>query len=474
MNMIRGWCKEDLPGNMGIMEFSYLNLRKDKEHKRQLKSWISAKIGLLPELYFSTDERHAWKVDDAYMKIIGWRNYKKYKAPEPAGNMSTLNLEPPNEELTVDALRKRCYAVEKEISSLKDVQESYTGDEYVPSMENLVCETLQVLQENEQLQINEMDSYSQFLQENHHSILENVIYKGSYHAESTIQNNLSSYKKMTCNFDNEVVSMPQGHSIECAFSTYKVVNVDKSEDDEVALLGTGSLLELITNGTNMSTKILQPTNAQDLIKPNVGVELNTSSLDVTPLLDNCEDAPLESSKKILKFSSLNEIMDKERTTHGQEVKHTQNLKKQKAIKRKVLKDVANEEVYSPISTNKDTFERVLSRSSRIVKRPRRYVENNDGKENIIECPKKYKKAPVKGNTVSKCKEISLTNLDVEEMEAIAVEAMEICDIDEMYRKLWSHLKKIKASNKQLFKDCSSQSDPAYLLRCYVTWVLSPP
>ncbi|MCO5587983.1 hypothetical protein L7F22_041936 [Adiantum nelumboides] len=427
MNMIRGWCKEDLPGNMGIMEFSYLNLRKDKEHKRQLKSWISAKIGLLPELYFSTDERHAWKVDDAYMKIIGWRNYKKYKAPEPVGNMSTLNLEPPNEELTVDALRKRCYAVEKEISSLKDVQESYTGDEYVPSMENLVCETLQVLQENEQLQINEMDSYSQFLQENHHSILENVIYKGSYHAESTIQNNLSSYKKMTCNFDNEVVSMPQGHSIECAFSTYKVVNVDKSEDDEVALLGTGSLLELITNGTNMSTKILQPTNAQDLIKPNVGVELNTSSLDVTPLLDNCEDAPLESSKKILKFSSLNEIM-----------------------------------------------ERVLSRSSRIVKRPRRYVENNDGKENIIECPKKYKKAPVKGNTVSKCKEIPLTNLDVEEMEAIAVEAMEICDIDEMYRKLWSHLKKIKASNKQLFKDCSSQSDLAYLLRCYVTWVLSPP
>ncbi|MCO5571368.1 hypothetical protein L7F22_025106 [Adiantum nelumboides] len=63
---------------------------------------------------------------------------------------------------------------------------------------------------------------------------------------------------------------------------------------------------------------------------------------------------------------------------------------------------------------------------------------------------------------------ALTNLDAEEMEAIAVEAMEICDIDEMYRKSWSHLKEIKASNKQLFEDCSSQSDPAYLLGCYVT------
>ncbi|MCO5587473.1 hypothetical protein L7F22_041422 [Adiantum nelumboides] len=440
---------------MGIMEFSHLNLRKDKEHKRQLKSWIRAKIGLLSELYFSADERHAWKVDDAYLKIIGWRNYKKYKAPEPTNNMSTLNLEPLNEESTVDALRKRCYVLDEEISSPKD--------------------TSQVLQENGQRQSNEMNSYAQFLQGNH-DILEKMIYKDSYHAESSIQNNVTSYKKATCNFANEGVSMPhghpiecalstykgvsmpQGHPIECVLSTYKVVNLDEEEDDEVALLGTGSLLQLITNGADMSTKvdfsidddqILQLTNAQKLIKSNVDTQPNTSSLDVTPLLDNCEDAPLESSKKILKFSSLNEIMDKENTTLGQVVMHKQDMKKKKTIKRKVLKDVANQEVYPPISTNKDAFKGVLSRSSRIVKRSQRFVENNDGKE------------------------IALTNLDVDEMEAIAVEAMEICDIDEMYRKLWFHLKEIKVSNKQLFKDCSSHSDPVYLLHCYVTWVLSP-
>ncbi|MCO5558456.1 hypothetical protein L7F22_012039 [Adiantum nelumboides] len=430
---------------MGIMEFSHLNLRKDKEHKRQLKSWISAKIGLLPELYFSADERHAWKVDDAYLKIIGWRNYKKYKAPEPTNNMSTLNLEPLNEESTVDALRKRCYVLDEEISSPKDVQESFRDDDYVPCMENLACETSQVLQENGQRQSNEMNSYAQFLQGNH-DILEKMIYKDSYHAESSIQNNIPSYKKATCNFANEGVSMPQGHPIECALSTYKgvsmpqghpiecalstykVVNLDEEEDDEVALLGTGSLLQLITNGADMSTKvdfsidddqILQLTNAQKLIKSNVDTEPNTSSLDVTPLLDNCEDAPLESSKKILKFSSLNGIMDKENTTLGQVVMHKQDMKKKKTIKRKVLKDVANQEVYPPISTNKDAFKGVLSRSSRIVKRSQRFVENNDGKE------------------------IALTNLDVDEMEAIAVEAMEICDIDEMYRKLWFHLKEIK-------------------------------
>ncbi|MCO5587409.1 hypothetical protein L7F22_041357 [Adiantum nelumboides] len=44
-------------------------------------------------------------------------------------------------------------------------------------------------------------------------------------------------------------------------------------------------------------------------------------------------------------------------------------------------------------------------------------------------------------------EITMVDMDIEVMEAIAVEGMHLADIDEMYRKLWLCIKEIKGVHK---------------------------
>ena len=66
----------------------------------------------------------------------------------------------------------------------------------------------------------------------------------------------------------------------------------------------------------------------------------------------------------------------------------------------------------------------------------------------------------------------MIDMEVGEMEAIAVNAMDIHDIDEMYGHLWETIRKVKGANKSFFKECMSKSEPTFLLRCYVTWIRS--
>lgn len=63
----------------------------------------------------------------------------------------------------------------------------------------------------------------------------------------------------------------------------------------------------------------------------------------------------------------------------------------------------------------------------------------------------------------------MTLEEIEEMEILALEAMGLHDVDEMYGRLWKEIREIKKTNKASFQDCTSKSEESHLLYCYVTW-----
>ncbi|MCO5570172.1 hypothetical protein L7F22_023890 [Adiantum nelumboides] len=289
MDEIRGWCKKGLPGNMGVMQFSHVNLRKDKELKKALKAWIAKRIGLLPILYFGKDLKYAWDIHDAYLKVIGWRNYKRYKAPEPSEPLPILEVSNGENNLINDPMRR----FKKNVSNKKAL-------------------------------------------------------------------NFLNYKESL---------MPQDQSMAYFTPKHVMLDVSDGEEYEVAPLGTGSLVELITKGLHMPMKEM-PTTIQGVSQSinKIGPinapsfeNLYTHGKESSPLLDHCEDdSTLPSCETIPKFSSLSEIL-----------------------------------------------------------------------ENVLDRGKKYKKSLGKAKGMGECKEITMVDMDIEAMEAIAVEGMHLADIDEM-------------------------------------------
>ncbi|KAI5053989.1 hypothetical protein GOP47_0031118, partial [Adiantum capillus-veneris] len=61
--------------------------------------------------------------------------------------------------------------------------------------------------------------------------------------------------------------------------------------------------------------------------------------------------------------------------------------------------------------------------------------------------------------------------DVDTKELLALQAMDIHDMDKMYGKLWKVLRPLKAEKLAFFQECSGKSEPSYLLNCYVEWTL---
>ncbi|MCO5577983.1 hypothetical protein L7F22_031821 [Adiantum nelumboides] len=423
MDEIRGWCMKGLPGNMGVMQFSHVNLRKDKEMKKALKAWIAKRIGLLPILYFGKDLKYAWDIHDAYLKVIGWRNYKRYKAPEPSEPLPILEVSNGENNLINDPMRRRCYALDDGNSSPKDVQEE--------------CE------QQEGLELFELQRFS--LRES----------CGTSQVDGHFEEHFSIFKESSLNHEHEVESlMPQDQSMAYFTPKHVMLDVSDGEEYEVASLGTGSLVKLITKGLHMPMKEM-PTTIQGVSQSinKIGPinapsfkNVYTHGKESSPLLDHCEDdSTLPSCETIPKFSSLSEILDKKA---GVSKKSLQNQKSwEKLLKNKTLKDATN------------------------VAHTSTFSNNNAAQENVLDRGKKYKKSPGKVKGMGECKEITMVDMDIEAMEAIAVEGMHLADIDEMYRKLWLCIKKIKGIHKAYFKECSNASEPTYLLRCYVTWVL---
>ncbi|MCO5595143.1 hypothetical protein L7F22_049181 [Adiantum nelumboides] len=296
--------------------------------------------------------------------IVGWRNYKRYKAPEPSEPLPILEVSNDENNLINDPMRRRCYALDDGNSSPKDVQKE--------------CE------QQEGLKRFELERFS--------------------------------FRESSLNHEHEVESlMPQDQSMAYFTPKHVMLDVSDGEEYEVAPLGTGSLVELITKGLHM------------------------------PMKDHCEDdSTLRSYETIPKFSSLSEILDNQ---VGVSKKSLQNQKREKLLKNKTLKNATN------------------------VAHPSTFSNINAAQENVLDRGKKYKKSLGKAKGMGECKEITMVDMDIEAMEAKAVEGMHLADIDEMYRKLWLCIKEIKGVHKAYFKEYSNASKPTYLLRCYVTWVL---
>ncbi|MCO5567927.1 hypothetical protein L7F22_021623 [Adiantum nelumboides] len=97
-----------------------------------------------------------------------------------------------------------------------------------------------------------------------------------------------------------------------------------------------------------------------------------------------------------------------------------------------LKDATNVACSSLFNNNNITSQATsVSRFSRTIKKPRRYVQNIEEKENVWNRGKKYKSSLDKTKGLGECKEITMVDMDIEVMEAIAVEGMHLMDIDEM-------------------------------------------
>lgn len=63
----------------------------------------------------------------------------------------------------------------------------------------------------------------------------------------------------------------------------------------------------------------------------------------------------------------------------------------------------------------------------------------------------------------------MTREKIEEMEILALEAMGLYDVDDMYGQLWKEIREIKKTDKALFQDCTKTSEESYLLYHYVMW-----
>lgn len=63
----------------------------------------------------------------------------------------------------------------------------------------------------------------------------------------------------------------------------------------------------------------------------------------------------------------------------------------------------------------------------------------------------------------------MTPEKVEKMEILALEAMGLHDVDEMYGRLWREVKKLKKIGNDFFQDCTKESEELHLLYRYVTW-----
>ncbi|MCO5576610.1 hypothetical protein L7F22_030425 [Adiantum nelumboides] len=422
MDMIRAWCKENSFQNMGVMEFSHINLRKEKEQKRALETWIESKIGSLPVLYWTEDNVQKWRVHDAYKKIIGWRNYKRHKAPQPFQGVSHLPSSNSQEmDATVDVMRRRHYAVEETRVFMPNHVDYVQG---VAMKEHAVRHVL--VENNEKVD---------------HPMQDNLMEEGlnCYIVETTEpQNNLTTSNTIGCYKSqgvghsypsvNENNSLSQMNpAMEECYSSYE------EEESEVVSLGNGSLLEFITKEIRkpvVEKRIHMFNHGNNSEQHNLEVVLDPFSKDVdTPTMETSTlllhanehvvDNSSQSTDKRKKFVSLSEMMGESPlaktipTNSGKKLMHAQ-----KRTKAKALKDVLNDVT---------------------------------------------KEAPF-GNAVTMVED------EIGALEAIAVKAMGTDDIDEMYKRLWTHIKELSPLNKSIFKECTSKSDPSFLLRCYVTWI----
>ncbi|MCO5608888.1 hypothetical protein L7F22_063109 [Adiantum nelumboides] len=116
---------------------------------------------------------------------------------------------------------------------------------------------------------------------------------------------------------------------------------------------------------------------------------------------------------------------------------------------------------------------VISRSSRIIKTPTKYNDFAIDKENVSRKSKKgritKKDEALKVVTHITNKVCSVNDVDTKEL--LALQAMDIHDVDKMYGKLWEAIRPLKAEKLAFFQECSSKSEPSYLLNCYVEWAL---
>ncbi|MCO5552746.1 hypothetical protein L7F22_006263 [Adiantum nelumboides] len=226
-----------------------------------------------------------------------------------------------------------------------------------------------------------------------------------------------SLRESSLNHEHEVESlMPQDQSMAYFTPKHVMLDVSDGEEYEVAPLGTGSLVELITKGLHMPMKEM-PTTIQGVSQSinKIGPinapsfeNLYTHGKESSPLLDHCEDdSTLPSCEAIPKFSSLSEILDKKA---GVSKKSLQNQKSwEKLLKNKTLKDTTN------------------------VAHPSTFSNSNAAQENVLDRGKKYKKSPGKAKGMGECNEITMVDMDIQAMEAIAVEGMHLADIDEISR-----------------------------------------
>ncbi|KAI5079491.1 hypothetical protein GOP47_0004970 [Adiantum capillus-veneris] len=142
-------------------------------------------------------------------------------------------------------------------------------------------------------------------------------------------------------------------------------------------------------------------------------------------------------------------------------------------KRKVLKEMQdNVDHVSVHELNAKDQGDVISRSSRIIKTPTKYNDFAIDKENVSRKGKKSRNTK-KDEALKVVTHITnkVCSIDVDTKELLALQAMDIHDVDKMYGKLWEAIRPLKAEKLAFFQECSGKSDPSYLLEFYVEWAL---
>ncbi|KAI5081684.1 hypothetical protein GOP47_0001427, partial [Adiantum capillus-veneris] len=206
-----------------------------------------------------------------------------------------------------------------------------------------------------------------------------------------------------------------------------------SQNEEGLTLGSGSLLQMMTSAISVSTSSIEPTQCmykhkspiisskeqlfvdelEARLQPLTSNEMDISRLRdgvfsshdpfLTERMEDVTRTPQE-KRKGKKFVSLNNVMENNENQQDSTKNQRCTNKRKQPIASKATKVLKEKETNSKqfSSMAKDSTIPCVSRPSRERKRPLRYTEKDDEKENQINVPPRSKESPKKDLNKEQC------------------------------------------------------------------------
>ncbi|MCO5555581.1 hypothetical protein L7F22_009126 [Adiantum nelumboides] len=510
MAMIRIWFKSGAYGE-GNNEFAHINLRSNRDEANQLQNYIDAHMYMLEPLHFG-ETTISWDSKDVYAKVLEWRHYKRRS--KSSGTVSSINPKPAQSMIKLDVtslenqshvnsqvdVRRRQLYAPIEMCSICNNNLGYHIDLFGTTydlppqvvawrysmQQGITKEYIEApLLDKEVINFG-IGTFIRSVNMHHYEIW--MVQLSSLKASKfgCIYVPGSEGKSIEDLSPGDIIEVPSVYAkrVECTILSPKI---DKEKESMEALNGGNgyrtfmNLMKDAIHERKHHEDIGAQVEATKVYERDLQHSISFNDLDVesfenmfhgkktTKALEKAHEYS-ENTSLYRRAESIHvPCYEKHDLSKGQD--NDKNLTPMECIGEMNAK--MNEETLTSEWDNEHVYKPILADQSLSNE-----VSDNDVEEEIIGIVEHEIKlgnlkikisAPNSPKDLEENSIVSLLNMEVEEMESIALQAMGLHDVDEMYGSLESIIKGLKDEYMNFFVECISKSDPLYLLRCYATW-----